>query len=96
MTKKKYSIVRLKKYRRDYKRIARSGQYDLKKLENIITKLANGERLPEKCKNHFLKGEMTKYQECHIKDDWVLVYQYSHKELILVLIRTGTHSKVFN
>lgn len=33
--------------------------------------------------------------ECHIESDWLLVYQYIDDELILLLVTTGSHSKIF-
>ena len=34
-------------------------------------------------------------RECHIEPDWLLVYQIIDDELILRLIRTGSHSDLF-
>ena len=33
--------------------------------------------------------------ECHIEQDWLLVYQYIDNELVLVLVATGSHSELF-
>ena len=43
-------------FRKDYKRIVKRG-YDVKLLEDIINKLANGETLPEKNRDHNLIGK---------------------------------------
>ena len=34
-------------------------------------------------------------RECHINPDWPLVYRINKSELILELIRTGSHSELF-
>lgn len=34
-------------------------------------------------------------RECHIKNDWLLVYRIHENELILELLYTGTHSDLF-
>ena len=34
-------------------------------------------------------------RELHIEPDWLLVYQIQKSELILRLVRTGTHSDLF-
>ena len=34
-------------------------------------------------------------RELHIEPDWLLVYNIENSELILKLIRTGSHSDVF-
>ena len=63
----------------------------------MVSKLANGLELEEKYKNHILTD--SKYYkncgECHIEPDWLLVYQYINNELVLVLVATGSHSKLF-
>lgn len=38
-------------FKKDYKRVIQRG-YDIKLMEDIIQKLANGEQLPEKNKDH--------------------------------------------
>ncbi len=81
-------------FRKDYKRIVKRG-YDVKLLEAIINKLANGEQLPEKNHDHNLSGEYSGCRECHITPDWRLIYEIDNGELILYLTRTGTHSDLF-
>ena len=49
--------------------------YDIKLIEEIIQKLANGEQLPEKNKDHPLSGDDTGCRECHITPDWLLIYE---------------------
>ena len=34
-------------------------------------------------------------RECHIEPDWLLVYKVIDDELILRLIRTGSHNDLF-
>lgn len=58
-------------------------------------KLAGGEQLPEKNKDHALTGNWTGHRECHIQPDWLLVYRIENDLLILTLARTGTHSDLF-
>lgn len=65
-------------------------------LTDIIKKLANGEALPEKNKDHPLAGEYEGKRECHILPDWLLVYEISDEQLFLYLTRTGSHSELFS
>lgn len=37
--------------------------------------LAKGDSLPEKYKDHALKGEYKGLRECHIMPDWLLIYE---------------------
>ena len=64
-------------------------------LTEIIKKLARGEQLPEKNKDHSLSGDYVGCRECHITPDWLLIYEIDNGELILYLTRTGTHSDLF-
>ncbi len=81
-------------FKKDYKKIVKRG-YNIKLMEEIIQKLAKGEQLPDKNKDHLLSGEYTGCRECHISPDWLLIYEIDNGELILYLTRTGTHSDLF-
>ncbi len=90
----KYTVKPTTKFQRDLKRIQKRG-YDISLLTNIIKKLADGEQLPEKNRDHSLNGEFVNCRECHITPDWLLIYEIDNGELILYLTRTGTHSDLF-
>lgn len=90
----KYVIKPTTKFQKDLKRIQKRG-YNISLLTNIIKKLANGEPLPEKYRDHNLSGDYSGCRECHITPDWLLVYEIDNGELILYLTRTGTHSDLF-
>lgn len=81
-------------FKKDYKRVVKRG-YNIKLLEDIIGKLANGAVLPEKNKDHALSGDYIGCRECHITPDWLLVYEIDNGELILYLTRTGSHNDLF-
>lgn len=52
-------------------------------MEEIIQKLARGEQLPEKNKDHSLSGDYIGCRECHITPDWLLIYEINKGELVL-------------
>ena len=81
-------------FKRDYKRIVKRG-YDTRLLEEVIEMLAEQKPLPEKFRDHDLTGNYKGCRECHILPDWLLVYEVNNDELILYLIRTGSHSDLF-
>ncbi len=80
--------------KRDIKLMKKRGK-DLNKLEDILTKLAKMETLPEWNNDHQLKGEWKDFRECHIEPDWLLIYKIEDKELILYATATGSHSDLF-
>ncbi|MGN1198851.1 MAG: type II toxin-antitoxin system YafQ family toxin [Acetatifactor sp.] len=90
----KYIIKPTNKFQKDLIRVQKRG-YDLSLITEIIKKLANGETLPEKNKDHFLTGNYAGKRECHITPDWLLIYEIDGENLFLYLTRTGTHSDLF-
>lgn len=90
----KYTLRPTTKFERDLKRVKKRG-YDISLITEVIKKLADGVPLPERNKDHPLKGEYVNCRECHITPDWLLIYEINNDELILYLTRTGTHSDLF-
>ena len=89
----KYQIKRTSIFKKDFKNAVKSG-LNIKEFKKVVDFLQNGKQLPEKYKDHKLTGKWNNYRDCHITPDWVLIYQYQDDKLILVLARTGTHSKL--
>lgn len=79
-------------FKRDVRRCRRRNLVT-SKLENVVKKLAKGEALGPKHKDHRLVGNWSNYRECHICPDWLLIYRIENGELHL--IRTGTHNDLF-
>ena len=95
MRASKYPVKPTSQFKKDYKLAMKRG-LDISLLEDIIAKLALGESLPEKNRDHALSGNWNGYRECHILPDWLLIYKLEDNILILTLARTGTHSNLFN
>lgn len=66
-----------------------------KKIEQTIDVLAKGQKLPLGYKDHSLNGELSKYRECHVQSDLLLIYKIEKENLILVLVDIGSHSQLF-
>lgn len=90
----KYTVRPTTRFQKDLKRLQKRG-YDISLLTAVIKKLANGESLPAKNRDHYLSGDYSGTRECHITPDWLLIYEIENEELILYLTRTGTHSDLF-
>ena len=89
-----YTLVFTSRMKRDLKLIKKRGK-DISKLETVLDILLSGEGLPQKYKDHQLKGEMCKFRECHIEPDWLLIYRKEDTELILYATATGSHADLF-
>jgi len=90
----KYEIIVTSKFKKDIKLMKKQGK-DMEKMWQIIKKLADGEMLDERYRDHSLTGNFSGYRECHIAPDWLLVYKINNSELLLLLARTGSHSELF-
>lgn len=87
-------IVLSNQFKKDLKLAVKRG-YNLDLLDEVVTKLANREALPEKNRDHYLTCQYAGFRECHIQPDWLLIYRIEEKEIILFLSRTGTHADLF-
>ena len=87
--------VRATQFKKDVKKLSKSGTKDMSKLKVVITKLINEEKLEEKYKNHPLKSNWKGFFECHIEPDWLLIYRVNENKEELELARTGSHSELF-
>ena len=83
-------------FKKDFKLAVKRG-CNIHELERVIGMLVREEILPQRYRDHALKDtkEYKNVRECHIGPDWLLIYQIVKKELILRLIRTGSHSDLF-
>ncbi|QCD45194.1 type II toxin-antitoxin system YafQ family toxin [Campylobacter mucosalis] len=87
-----YKIVTSKRYKIQFKKQSTQNQ-DL--IDEVVFKLANGETLEQKHKDHQLKGRYKDFRECHIKPDLLLVYKIDNGVLALYLMQVGSHSDLF-
>jgi len=85
-------ITQRKQFRSDLKRQKRRGK-DIEELIAVVELLAETGSLPAGYRPHRLSGEWRAVWECHIEPDWLLIYEVSSAEVLL--IRTGTHSDLF-
>ncbi len=90
----KYKLVYTKKFEKDIKSLKKQNK-DLTELFDVIDVIAKGETLDKKYKDHKLVGNFNDYRECHIENDFLLVYKIEKDKLILILYRAGTHSEIF-
>jgi mRNA interferase YafQ len=69
-------------------------------LEDIVVKLSNREKLPEKHRDHPIiagklgKGGVKECRNCHLAPDIILLYQINNGNV--ELLRIGNHGKIFD
>jgi len=79
-------------FKKDMKRIKKQGK-DLHEIKDVIDKLAKGKKLPATNKDHPLQGDLKGSRECHVLDDWLLIYEMTKG--CLYLVRTGSHAELY-
>ena len=87
-------IVYSKQFKKDYKKIQNNAKRK-QALVDVLNQLCQERKLPAKYKEHSLIGEYTGFMECHIKPDLLLIYRIKDDELILYVLRVGSHSELF-
>ena len=89
-----YLIRYSKKFKKDFKKF-RHDKDIIAEMKFVISCIASGDKLPSKYKNHRLLGEFNQHMECHLRPDLLLVYEIRNNELLLLLVRLGSHSELF-
>lgn len=84
-----------KQFKKDVKRIEKSGNKDVEKLKVVIRLLIDEKKLDASYREHNLKGNYKDRKECHIEPDWLLVYKVNKKEKTIAFERTGSHADIF-
>ncbi|MDR2667130.1 MAG: type II toxin-antitoxin system YafQ family toxin [Holosporales bacterium] len=81
-------------FKKDLK-VMQKRQKNMNHLKEVIEMLCEEKELPEKFCDHALSGEYSGYRDCHIQNDWLLIYKIDKESSLISLYRTGTHSDLF-
>ena len=78
-----YQLIYTNSFKKDL-RLAKKRNYDMKKMEEVLTLLKSGKKLPRKYKDHQLKGNfsMEMFFLCYINRMY-LITRFKHKESLL-------------
>ena len=89
-------IVSTNQFKKDL-RLALKRNLPEAEIAEVIDMLAKDIPLPIYYRDHELKGDYKGARECHIRPDWLLIYEKSDTNdlKIITLIRTGSHSDLF-
>ena len=90
----KYDIVITNSCKKDIKRASKQGK-NIDLLFEIVDQLSEGKQLEPKYKDHKLSGNYEGKRECHIEPDFLLIYAIKELEIVLYLVRVGSHSELF-
>ena len=63
-------------------------------LERVVKLLRESGNVPNEYKPHFLTGNYKGFMECHIENDFLLIW-FDEKAEIIKLVRLGSHSELF-
>ena len=84
MKKTKLTVKFTTQFRKDYKLAMKRG-LRIALLEEVVERLAMGEPLPEKNRDHALTGDWVGHRECHIQPDWLLIYRIEDDVLVRLI-----------
>lgn len=96
--KEKYLVKWTSKFKKDYKLAQKRGR-DIGLLKKVVHLIALGDqqqKLIDEYDDHALTGNWKDHRELHLEPDWLLVYHIDEDVLVLSLVRSGTHSDLFN
>ena len=89
-----YSLNVTPQFKRDAIACRQKGKR-MELLWEAVRILKNEGKLPESYKPHMLHDEYAGLWECHIEEDWLLVWKQNDFKLTLLLTNTGTHKELF-
>ena len=89
-----YEIETTPNFERNIERCAKRGM-NLDLLFDAVAILSEKGNLPAKYKQHKLKGKYKGLYECHIQDDWLLIWKKEKNRMVLIMTNTGTHAELF-
>ncbi len=67
---------------------------DLRSLRRLMQLIAEDAVLPQRYRDHPLKGEWRGFRDAHVEPDWVLIYRLEGEDIVR-FERTGRHSDLF-
>ena len=80
---------------KDVKRCKKEGR-NMRLLREVVDLLEENGCVPDSYKPHMLRDEYAGLWECHIEENWLLVWRQNDKQLTLLLTNTGSHEYLFH
>ena len=89
-----YTVRTTQEFDKDVKRCKKQNR-NMQLLREVVDMLEENGCVPESYKPHMLRDEYVGLMECHIEEDWLLVWRQNDKQLTLLLTNTGSHKYLF-
>ena len=87
-----------KQFLKDWKRLSRSGRYDMNRLKAVMLLLIANEPIGPEWRDRALKGDWANYRECHVGGDFLLICRIDEGNTpagSIYFTRAGTHVNLF-
>ena len=89
-----FKLATTSQFEKDYKLCLKRG-YKMTLLHKLFEQLEKTGEVSLSHKPHKLTGEYKGFLECHIRPDWLLIWQEDKRSKTITLTRTGTHADLF-
>ena len=89
-----YKVQMTRTFRKDTERCRKRG-LNMELLKTAIRLLTTSGQLPATYRPHKLTGDYAGCWECHLRPDWLMIWEQNDMELTLLFTGTGTHSDLF-
>ena len=90
----KYTLKQSSQFKKDLKAV-KFDEHKIYVLQKVLEHLGRKGMVPAEYLPHPLKGQYKKCMECHVEDDFLLIWKDPEQKLIR-LVRLGSHSKLFD
>lgn len=90
----RYTVDYSNLFKRSFKRCLKRG-LDPSLFQKALALLMQDGCLPRQYRPHQLTGKYEGCWECHIKPDWLLIWEQDDNHLRLLPVDTGSHSDLF-
>lgn len=89
-----YTLKQSSQFKKDLKAV-KFDEHKLDELQKVLEHLGHTGAVPAEYLPHSLKGRYKNCIECHIEDDFLLIWKDPEQNVIR-LVRLGTHTKLFD
>ena len=89
-----YTLKQSSQFKKDLKTV-KFDEHKLDELQKVLEHLGRTGEVPAEYHPHSLKGRYKHCMECHVEDDFLLIWKDPEQKIIR-LVRLGSHSKLFD